>query len=74
MTPEHMHRIAAQLSAVERTLLQGLPATDRGHLPDAQWWGYCALLDEGLAQSDGQFGLSATALGQAVLRRLAVAG
>ncbi|QCP50349.1 hypothetical protein FAZ95_14930 [Trinickia violacea] len=62
--------IAARLTANERTALRSLPAHDRGHMPDEVWWAYYSILDQGLAESDGNFQISATLLGEEVLRTL----
>lgn len=63
-------RIATSLTANERTALYSLPTHDRGDLPDDLWWAYYSILDQGLAASDGNFLISATPLGDDVLRLL----
>jgi hypothetical protein len=70
MTQADTSRIAAQLTDDERLALRSLPARDRGHLPDDIWWAYYSILDQGLAESDGNFLISATPLGRDVLRAL----
>ena len=70
MTPADLPHIAVRLTAIERSALQSLPARDRGHLPDDVWWAYHSILDEGLAQSDGNFLIFATPIGKEVLRVL----
>lgn len=70
MTQPDLSRIAAGLVGSERTALRSLPVRDRGHLPDDVWWAYHSILDQGLAESDGNFLISATSLGRKVLRLL----
>lgn len=62
--------IAQGLTPAERHALRTLPAWDRGHLSDEQWWCYYALLDAGLLTSAPGSMMVPTPLGQDVLRRL----
>ena len=70
MTQANTSHIASRLTDDERLALRSLPARDRGHLPDDVWWAYYSILDQGLAESDGNFLISATPLGREVLRTL----
>ncbi len=74
MIDQNLWHIAAELNASERKVLRSLPAYDRGHLPDDIWWAYLSILDQRLAESDGNFLIIATARGQAVLRTLDESG
>ncbi|WP_156681247.1 hypothetical protein [Sphingomonas profundi] len=58
------------MSESERGALLALPFRDRGHLPDEIWWAFHALLDAGLSQTDGNFSMTASPLGAAVLALL----
>jgi hypothetical protein len=62
--------VAAQLTLHEKAALVSLPVHDHGHWSDELWWAYYAILDYGLATSNGDFGLVASPLGQAVVRAL----
>jgi hypothetical protein len=62
--------VAARLTTHEKAALASLPIHDRGHWPDELWWAYYAILDYGLATSNGDFELVASPLGEAVLRAL----
>lgn len=74
MIDQNLWHTAAELNACERKVLRSLPAYDRGHLPDDIWWAYLSILDQGLAESDGNFLIIVTPLGQEVLRTLDEAG
>ena len=58
--------IAERLTPTERAALLSLPVHDRGDLPEEVWWAYYSILDEGLADSDGNFTIVPTPLGTAV--------
>lgn len=64
-------KIAAALTASERTALLSLPLPDSGHMADGMWWEYYSLYIEGLMETDGKGSMIVSPLGRAVLTHCA---